>query len=185
MKRITILFSALILSFGLSAQSAEEILSTVEKNAARTFNGSFTEVRISASGDSKTLKGDLLYKPETYLSMMYSNEELFSIDGQKMVMIRDGSNQIFDLTKNVMMKSLASMLLNSFGGHPKAIAESQGADLSACVEGNFYKVNLTARKKSVRGYSSIELLYDRATCSLRRMKLCEFSGAETHYSMDK
>lgn len=114
MKKIILTAIALLGASVMFAQKTGEILSTIEKNGGKVLSGSFVEVRTPAptsGAKAVTLTGDLIFKPQNFLSMMYDNKDLFSIDGNTMVISQNGANQTFDLTKNLMMRSLSNTLL--------------------------------------------------------------------------
>jgi len=187
MKKIMILTTALLssIALNLSAQTTDEITARVQGAKARTvvIDKKFTEVRTSPDGKSVTLTGQLVYKPDSYLSMSYDNGELFLIDGFQMTINRDGKSQSFDLTKNQMMKALSHALLYSFRGTLIDLSVEQKTMVNAIEKGGDYVITLKATKPAARGYSRIEVFYDASTSAIKAMTMDEFSGASTYYSM--
>lgn len=186
MKKIILTAIALLCAGALFAQKTGEVLSTIEKNGGKVISGRFVEVRTPAPATGNkpsTFNGDIIFKPETFLSMMYDNKDLFSIDGNTMVISHDGANQTFDLTKNLMMRSLSNTLLDALNGVLLKLAVEQDANIEACRNGNDYVVTLTAKKKAARGYCKIVAVYKASDCSLYKMTMEEFSGASTTYSL--
>lgn len=186
MKKIILTAIALLGASVMFAQKTGEILSTIEKNGGKVLSGSFVEVRTPAptsGAKAVTLTGDLIFKPQNFLSMMYDNKDLFSIDGNTMVISQNGANQTFDLTKNLMMRSLSNTLLYALNGVLIKLSAEQDADINAVRNGSDYVVTLTARKKAVRGYCKITAVYKASDCSLHKMTMDEFSGASTSYSL--
>ena len=188
MKKTLFAIAALLAcTFSLSAQSSAEILSKIEKaqNGGKQIAASrFFELRSSADRTVQPVKleGKLSYTPADNLQMNYDNGELFSIEGNKMTIRRDGTEQVFDTAKNLMMKGLSHALLYMFQGRLNNLATEQNADIAATKEGSEYVVTITARKKAARGYSRTIIRYDARNCSLRNMQMDEFSGASTYYS---
>lgn len=183
MKRFLLVISAVFSIIPLSAQSADAILSKIGTKASQNISKSFVEVRKPTSGKETKLDGTLVFKTEGYLSMDYSNGELFVIDGNKMTVKRAGKTQVFDTSKNLMMQGLSHMLIYSFQGKVKELAEEQGTELAAFQDGDQYVVTLTAVKKSARGYSKAIFRYDARSCAIKSMVLTEFSGKVTTYTL--
>ena len=185
MKKTLATALAVLVATSLFAQGSEDILKKIETAPHNTVSLKFKEVRTPATGaaGSVTVEGELLFKPEGYLSMLYTNKEVFIIDGSKMTINRDNKSNIFDTNKNVMMRGLSHVLLNSFSGTPSKFAEEQDADITATKEGGDYVVTVTARKKAARGYSKVIIRYDASDCSIREMQMDEVTGASTFYSV--
>lgn len=184
MKRILILATLLLCAASLSAQDAEKIISIIETKASRNIDNPFTEVRVSAD-QSKTvnLSGQLVFKPEGYLSMDYDNGEKFLIDGNTLKIAKNGKNQVFDTSKNQMMRGLSHLLIYAFQGKLKELSNEQQTTLLVSKEGSQYVAILAAEKKSSRGYSRAIFRYDANTLCIQSMELVEFTGAKTSYAL--
>ena len=148
MKKILITLTLLVSAFEIFAQGGKDI-----KNAT------FKEIRTPAIADAApvTLTGTLNFKMDSYLSMAYTNGELFLIDGDKMTINRDGSKAEFDLKKNIMMRSLSHVLLYSFQGRLDDLAAEQKCDIKKSDSNGMHVVTLTARKRGVKVYGVIEV----------------------------
>jgi len=174
MKKILTTLTLLVSALSLFAQGGKDI-----KNA------SFKEIRTPATADVEiaNLTGKLTFKMDNYLSMEYTNGELFLIDGNKMTIKRDNQNVTFDLTKNIMMRNLSHVLLYSFQGRLDDLAVEQKCDIKKTDKDGKHIVTLIAKKKGVKGYGVIEVAYDLKTKSIRTMRMDEFTGASTWYEM--
>ena len=183
------LISALLLAAALplGAQDDARILSEIASAPARSvkIERRFLETRNFPGKSEVQLEGELRYDTGTALSMIYDNGEKFIIDGDAMTIDRDGKHQIFDTSKNLMMKGLSHALLYSFKGTPDALASEQGCDLTTGTSGEEYLVTLTSRKKAARGYSRIEIHYGIAAGEIRSMRMDEVTGASTYYTFIK
>lgn len=84
-----------------------------------------------------------------------------------------------------MMKNLSSTLTCVFQSQLTKLATEQNADITATKDGNFYLVTLTAKKKAPRGYSQIVAYYRISDCKLYSLRMDEFTGASTFYSIAK
>lgn len=179
---------ALISATGINAQSSSEILKAIADSPKRTVStvGRFTEVRTPALKEQPkvTLKGKLVFKNEGFLNMEYDNGDQFTIKGNEMIVTQSGNAVMFDLTKNLLMKSLSHTLIYSFKGQLPVLAEEQNADINAVKEGKDYVVTLTARKKSTRGSNRIVVRYNAADGAIKGMQIDEVTGASTTYSME-
>lgn len=184
MKKISALAAAVLFSALSFAQSSEAILSTIEKAPHGKRAVQFREERkgIGESAKTVTLEGDLFYDvSESYVSMLYTNKDVFIIDGDKMTITRDGNSSIFDTSKNIMMKGLKNVLLNSFAGKPSVFAAEQNATIKAERNGSDYVVTVAATKKAPRGYSRIIVKYRCSDCAIVGMLMEEVTGAVTSY----
>lgn len=187
MKRFLLSIIALAAAFSLSAQTGEEILARIEKACANgvTIEHKFTELR-SWTDHSKAdvkLDGNLKWK-DNNLYMDYSNCEAFSIVGNKMTIKRGGKSQVFDLTKNMMMKNLSRALTLAFQGRLLELSKEQKSNIVASRDGNDYVVILSATQKAARGYNRITVHYNARTCLIKSMKMDEFTGLSTSYSIE-
>lgn len=187
-KTLLTILCALFGAWTLGAQSSTDILNRIDAalSGTTTVTGRFHEVRTPAAKDQKPLEltGKLVFKPDTFLSMLYDNGDQFTIDGDKMVVLHEGTPVVYNLTKNLMMKGLSHTLLYSFKGDLPLLAEEQDAEIQAVKEKGCFVVTLTPRKKTARGISRLVVSYDAATCAIRGMILDEPTGASTRYSMD-
>ena len=188
MKRILLIAAALVSALTVQAQNSEEILSKIAKAPARKAEvvSRIKEVRTPADPGAKptTLKGSLLFKPEDYLTINYDNKDQFIINGTRMVSITGGVNQVFDTSKNLMMKNLSDVLICSFMGRLSDLATAQNSDIKAEKSGKDFVVTLTARKKSARGLNKLTVTYSAADCSIKGMTMYEVTGATTTYSIE-
>lgn len=185
MKRILLSLLALTFAASLGAQSGDEIIERIGKAGAKsyTIDCTFKEIRKSASKKEVSLGGNLKWN-EGNLIMDYTCGEFFSIEGNTMTIRRDGKQQVFDLTKNMMMKALSRALTYSFEGRLKDLAKEQNTNLLASKEGNEYVVTLGATKKAARGYNRIIIRYDAKSCRIKSMIMDEFNGTSTSYSLE-
>lgn len=187
MKKIFLSIIAITVCLTLSAQTGEEILAKIEKAGAKgtAIEQVFSEVRSWADNARKsvTLGGNLKWK-DGNLKMDYSNGDSFSIEGNTMTIKKAGKVQNFDLTKNMMMKGLSHALTYSFRGKLQELAQEQKAKLLASKEGNDFVVILNATQKAARGYNCITIRYNAKTCQIKSMKMDEFSGLSTIYSIE-
>ena len=186
MKRFVLILAAFAAcAFAPAELTTGEIMEKIAGAKARktVIDCGFKEVRTSPAGSEVKLDGRLVYKPDNYLSMEYSNGELFLIDGSRMTIRRDGKENVFDLDKNLMMKSLSHALLYSFRGTLVDLSVEQKTLINAVLKDGCYVVSLCATKPSARGYNRIDVYYDASTYAIKAMRMDEFSGASTYYSM--
>lgn len=188
MKRIIVCIVAALCALSLNAQNSEQIISKIEKSysSSQTVQEKFSEVLTPAdkSAKQKMRDGKFEFKPG-YMKMDYSNGDLFLIEGTTMTIKNGTANQKFDLTKNLMMKGLSNTLTYVFQGQLTKLATEQNADITATKDGSFYLVTLTAKKKAPRGYSQIVAYYRTSDCKLYSLRMDEFTGASTFYSVTK
>ena len=188
MKKIILAVFLLAFSF-VSSFAQNDILSGIEAAGERskTIKEPFTETAINSAGKaSAPLKGELTYKAPDGFSMIYSEPagDFFMISGKMMKESRAGVETVYDLEKNVMMRSLSHILLYSFSGRIKTLADELGADCEATAVKGGYHVILTAKVKSTRGLASVDLFYDSAF-NITKMIMTEWSKRSTVYELAK
>lgn len=187
-KTIFCLMALAAFTFTLGAQNSSEIIAKIEKAYAnpKTVETAFSETYTSfdTTVPQKKREGRLSYKAGN-IRMDYTNGDLFLIDGNKMTIKNGSANQVFDLTKNIMMKGLSNTLNYAFQGQLTKLATEQNADITATREGDYYLITCTARKKAPRGYSKIVAYYRVSNCLITSMRMDEFNGATTFYTIAK
>jgi len=180
MKKILTCIAALCCALVLSAQDSDKVIASIKASPARTrsIEASFREVRKSVANPKSevVLQGKIKYEPETKLSMDYDNGDVFSIDGNLMVISKDGKKQEFDISKNMMMKGLSHAILYAFSGRMDDLAKEQHAKMLVSEKDGKYVVTLAAQTQAARGYSCIEVTYDKKSGVLEKMRMDEFTG---------
>lgn len=189
MKKLLAIAALLAFTICASAQNSEEIISKIKASPARKakIENTFKEVRNFPDNikPAVTLKGKLSYDPSGKIMMKYDNGEEFSIDGNIMVIDRDGKRLQFDTSKNIMMRGLSHAISYAFEGRMDELAKEQNAQMITAVKDGKYVVALTAQTPSPRGYSCIEVAYNIKTGALETMRMDEATGARTFYSYVK
>lgn len=189
MKRKLVCTAALLAcALSLHAQDSGAIIALIEKAYAtpKSVNTNFSETYTSYDPTipQKEREGTLSYDTGN-IEMNYTNGDKFIILGDTMT-IRNGSQTMtFDLTKNIMMRGLSHTLDYAFEGQLTKLAVEQNADITASKEGDYYLITLTARKKAPRGYSRIVAYYRIKDCLINSMRMDEFNGASTYYTITK
>jgi len=187
-KTILCIATALVCTFSMHAQDSAAIISLIEKAYAtpKSVNTTFSETYTSydKTVPQKERHGDLSYNGGN-IEMNYTNGDKFIIIGNTMTIKNGAQTSTFDLTKNIMMRGLSHTLDYAFQGQLTKLATEQNADITATKEGDFYLITLTARKKAPRGYSSIVAYYRVKDCLINSMRMDEFNGASTYYTITK
>ena len=183
---LVLLLSAAAVVFAAGNPSLEKIEKTGKE--LRSAESHFLHNRtIQASGKVIKMEGNLFYSADDRLAMRYTkpSTDLLVIDGTKFFLSRGGVSNTFDTSKNPMMESLRSTLLDCVAGRVEKVASGNNADLAVKEDASSYIVTLTARQKAVRGYSRIVLTYRKSDCFLVKMRMEEFTGVTNTYIMDK
>lgn len=187
-KAILIMAAAIVCSTNLRAQDSATIISLIEKayTTPKAVNTNFSEIYTSydKTVPQKERKGELSYDGGN-IEMNYTNGDKFVIIGNTMTIKTGSQTNTFDLTKNIMMRGLSHTLDYAFEGQLNKLAEEQNADITATRDGDYYLITLTARKKAPRGYSSIVAYYRVKDCLINSMRMDEFNGASTYYTISK
>lgn len=189
MKKTLICIAAVIFcSFSLKAQDSQAIIALIEKtySTPKSVSTSFSETYTSydKTVPQKERKGTISYDSGN-IEMNYTNGDKFLIIGNTMTIKNGNQSTTFDLTKNIMMRGLSHTLDYAFEGQLTKLAVEQNADITASREGDYYLVTLTAKKKAPRGYSCIVAYYRVSDCLINSMRMDEFNGASTYYTISK
>lgn len=148
------------------------------------MKGDFNEVRTRKNAKVVNLNGNLEFSSPEHLVMNYTNaDEFFSIEGNKMVIKHGKQNQNFDTKKNAPMRSLSHALIYAFTGKLTELSQEQNTTLEVAKVGNEYVATLKAKKKAARGYSLMKIGYKVSNGRICSMRLDEFNGASTTYTL--
>ena len=167
--------------------SSPVVAKILKANASvKNIESKFTQVKtIKASGRKIASEGTLYFTPDGHLTMRYSKPagELLVVNGNKFHMNKGGKAMTFDTSKNALMGSLASTLVNCIKGDPETVAATNNAKLTASETAEGYVVTLTASAAGHKGYSRIVLTYRKSDCVLVKMIMEETVGITNTYEM--
>lgn len=182
-----VLFSLFGYTNAAFAQGDDKSLDKIETVGKKhtTITGSLTQVRTTAAKAKIDMAGTLYYTDKNQFAINYSTPagNRTVINGQSMLLIAKGKNQKFNLPKSPSMQKLASFLIDAMAGRVKEIATSNNADYTVKESGGTYTVEMTARKKAAKGFSSIRLVYRQSDCVMTEMETVDFSGVSNLYKM--
>lgn len=181
---LPILFlSILNTTFAQTDNTLDKIETAGKKHT--TVTGSLTQVRTTASKSKTDMAGALSYTDKSQFAINYTapagNRTV--INGQNMLLVAKGKTQKFNLQKNQSMQKLASFLLDAMSGRVRGIASANNADYTVSESGGYITVQMKARKKAAKGYSSIRLVYRQSDFVMTEMETVEFSGVSNQYKM--
>lgn len=150
----------------------------------KTVSAAFTQTMTVPGKPAETYSGKYEYR-EGYLSMVYDKPagRVFLIDGNTVKTTERGETKVFDCARNVMMKNLSHVLLDSFSGRIAHLCDEQGAVCAIEETSSAFNVTLKATKKAVRGYEKIDLIYNKRTNRLESMVALEFGGVVNVYKI--
>lgn len=189
MKRIFALIIIAVFTLGANMLLADPIIDKIEAAGKKhtKITGPFTEKRLDKNGTVKSSKeGTLSYiAADKKFEMAYSQPkgDLFLIVGDQMTITKGGKTNNFNLAKNAPMRALRSILTGSISGQISTMAKENDVTVTTATTDQYYVVTLTAKKKVARGYSTIELFYDKTQMYLKKMKMTEWIGHSIVYEM--
>jgi len=180
---LTFQFATISNSFAQGDKALDKIESVGKKHTSIT--GSLTQVRTTAAKAKIDMAGTLYYTDKTQFAINYTTPagNRTVINGQNMLLIAKGKNQKFNLPKSPSMQKLADFLIDAMAGRVKEIATSNNANYTVKESGGTYTVEMTARKKAAKGFSSIRLVYRQNDCVMTEMETVDFSGVSNLYKM--
>ncbi len=150
---------------------------------AQSFEGTFTQAKtIKVSGRVVKSEGNISYTAPDQLAMLYTNPDgdYFIIDGPYLRMDLRGVALDVNTDNNKTVKSQRNAIIYSVAGRYEEIAEEMDADCTVTPRGGGKHVSIKVRKTLPKGYSGLELDYDKSG-QLTRMILEEFGGISTEY----
>ena len=151
---------------------------------AQSFEGSFKQAKtLKVSGKVIKSEGVINYTAPDQLAMVYTQPEgdYFIIDGPYVRMDMRGIALDVNSTTNKTVQGQRNAILYSIAGKYEDIAKEMDADCTESAGKNGGKhVVLKMRKVFPKGYSGMELDYDKAG-KLTRMVLEEAGGISTEY----
>lgn len=150
---------------------------------AQSFEGTFTQAKtIKVSGRVVKSEGNISYTAPDQLAMLYTNPDgdYFIIDGPYLRMDLRGVALDVNTDNNKTVKSQRNAIIYSVAGRYEEIAEEMDADCTVTPRGGGKHVSIKVRKTLPKGYSGLELDYDKSG-QLTRMVLEEFGGISTEY----
>ena len=173
MKKIISILAVLLCAGAVSAQ-------------VRGLSADFSLTKtVPGKSSPEKSSGKIYYAEPGSLALHYStpSTNLVIIDGTAVFTRQDGRERRFDTTKNAPMRSMSETLINCVKGDTQKVADENDADIQVQKFARSTDVTITARKKSPRGYSRIELSYRKSDGLLQSMKLIEFNGTVSEYRM--
>lgn len=150
---------------------------------AQSFEGTFTQAKtIKVSGRVVKSEGNISYTAPDQLAMLYTNPDgdYFIIDGPYLRMDLRGVALDVNTDNNKTVKSQRNAIIYSVAGKYEEIAQEMDADCTVTPRGGGKHVSIKVRKTLPKGYSGLELDYDKSG-QLTRMVLEEFGGISTEY----
>lgn len=185
LKRLATVAILAMITLAASAQD-KAVMDKIENLCAKnkTVSAQFVQTMTVPGRPAENYSGKYDYKQD-YLSMVYDKPagRVFLIDGNTVKTTEAGKTTVFDCTKNVMMKNLSHVLLDSFAGRIAHLCEEQGATCKVEETTSSFNVTLKATKKAVRGYEQIDLIYNKRTGRLESMVALEFGGIVNVYKI--
>ncbi len=175
--------------FAVAAFADDAAVLTKIKNAnaqIKTIESSFKEVKkLKVTGKTIEKQGTFYFSATSKLSMLYSNPagEKTVINGADLLLVRDGKTRTFKTDKNARMKNLSTILLSAVHGEIEKLCQEVSATYTATESGDSYLVVITATKKSSKGYTRIEITYNKADGLIKQMVMTENSGDITTYTL--
>lgn len=178
----------LILLFPVIALSQTNPI-TLIKNAGSVRSDiicHFSQQRHTVALDKvDNLEGELYYSATDRISMHYTNSptDLLVINSDQFYMASGKRKNLFNLTQNATMRSLAHLLLNSMYGDVEAIVTETDAQIEYTSDAQYHVFTLTKTKREVKGYRRVVLKYAKTNLLLHYMLLEEHSGNYNTYTL--
>ena len=150
---------------------------------AQNFEGTFTQTK-TLTVSKKTVKsaGNISYTAPDQLALIYTNPDgdYFIIDGPFVRMDMKGVQADLNATTNKAILAQRNAILYGIQGKYEDIAKEMDADCTVTNGKNGKHVVIKVRKTMPKGYSGMELDYNKAG-RITRMVLDEFGGISTEY----
>ena len=133
----------------------------------------------------ETLEGKLYFSATDRMSMHYTNPptNLLVINSDQFYMDLGKRKNLFNLTQNATIRSLAHLLLNSMHGDVEAIATETDAQIEYTSDAQYHIFTLTKTKREIKGYRRVVLKYAKTDLLLHYMLLEEHFGNYNTYTL--
>lgn len=181
MLRLTHLAAVLLLSMGLSATTAEDLLAL--HHADETYTTDFTEVKTLPKANRNTTKsGTLTFRAPNYLRMDYAEPkgDYTLFDTHVFDRKKDGKLTHVPAKRGNQYDQFRAMLLSCFRGDCEAVARQNNAKaVYTIAEG---RIHVDIKSEQARAYS-LQLTYDATSGRLTELVLIEPNGNYTTYSV--
>ena len=159
------------------------LLAAAFSAGAQNFEGTFTQTK-TLKVSKKTVKsaGNISYTAPDQLAMIYTNPDgdYFIIDGPFVRMDMKGVQADLNATTNKAILAQRNAILYGIQGKYEEIAKEMDADCTVTNGKTGKHVVIKVRKTMPKGYSGMELDYNKAG-RITRMVLDEFGGISTEY----
>ncbi|MBO4740737.1 MAG: outer membrane lipoprotein carrier protein LolA [Bacteroidales bacterium] len=182
--------TALLIAFFATAAFADETAVLAKIKAAnaqiKSIESSFNEAKtLKANGKTIEKQGTFYFVADSKLAMQYTQPtgDKTVINGKNMLIVRDGKARTFNTDRNSRMRNLSTILLFAVHGEIEALCKAVSATYATADKGDCYVVTVNATKKSSKGYSKIEITYNKADGLIRQMIMTENSGDVTTYTL--
>lgn len=183
----TIAFLLALLAFATLHASNDATLAKIASGNQKVNSLiiNFSQTKVLANKQSQSLNGVLYYTNEGKMAMNYEKPagDRFVISGNKVMHIKSGKRKTFDMAKTASVKSLANSLLWALSGQVQKVADANNADIAVEESSDNYTVTLTARKRQVKGYAKLVLIYSKKNGLLQSLSMEEFNHVVNTYSM--
>lgn len=177
------LLFAIMTTVSLMAQPSKiENLNASVTSIEASFN---QEKTMAATGKIIKSNGRLYYESVGNLAMLYDTPagDKLIITGSKLHMSKGEKSNTYDTNKNAPMRSLSSTLLNCIRGKVEQVSVENKANLIFSQSSSAFIVTVKAKEKAPKGYSEIVIHYNKSTGIMEYMKMVEFNGNVTEYSV--
>lgn len=183
-KAILLLFLGL-LSLGLKAQDQDFILKQIlsVNSKIKSIDANLDENQALHNGKNTKDKGKLYYSAQDKFSMRFDNGDKVIVNGNKLYLDHGIFRGTFNSNRNSTMRSLSSLMLYSFQGRCKQLADECGYNIALKTDKGYHKVTLTIKKKKLLSYSVVELYYSTVTYHLEKMVLTAYNDDVAVYSV--
>ena len=185
MKRVFILFAAVIFALQLNAQDLD-LLNRINavNGKIKSFEADLANTMVKPDKTTKQ-EGKLYFVKPNEFAAQFTTGRYMIVNEKKIKMDIGMFHGTFRLRDGGMMQSLANIFLYGFQGMVQQLADENGYSLTTEAKDGFYVVTGTIIKKKLIGigYKQVIFKYHTDSLLLKEIVLCDYSGDVDTYTI--
>ena len=185
MKRVLILFAAVVFALQLNAQDLNLLNSIKATNGKiKSFEADLTNTLVKPK-KTTSQEGKLYFVKPYEFAAQFTTGKYMIVNESKINMNIGLFSGIYKLRDGGMMQSLANIFLYGFQGKLQDLADENNYSLSTITENGFHIVTGTVKKKKLLGigYERVVFKYHTDSLLLKEITLFDYSGNVDTYTI--
>ena len=183
MKKVLILFTAILLAAQLQAQDLKLLNNVKATNGKiKSFEADLDNT-LTKPKKTITQNGTLYFVKPHEFSALFTTGKFMTVNENRIKMDLGLFHGTFKIKDGGMMQSLANIFLYGFQGRIQDLADENGYSLTTKTQNGFYVITANIIKKKLIGigYKTVIFKYHTDTLLLKEIVLYDYSGNRDSY----